>query len=131
MSLRPPTPTNASVTKTRMIGNVITTAPKYRPMIKVPDAKPQQLSFRGVLTPTTVLAEGRVGSSYPALRRPFLTLVGFQGDWLGDEDFRDSPWFHDPRGTWERWRAAGADGAIVLARTTDDIDALVEAVALL
>jgi alkanesulfonate monooxygenase SsuD/methylene tetrahydromethanopterin reductase-like flavin-dependent oxidoreductase (luciferase family) len=55
-------------------------------------------------------------------------LVGFQGDWLGDEDFRDSPWFHDPRGTWERWRAAGADGAIVLARTTDDIDALVEAV---
>ena len=55
-------------------------------------------------------------------------LVGFQGDWLGDEDFRDSPWFHDPRGTWERWRAAGADGALVLARTTDDIDALVEAV---
>ena len=55
-------------------------------------------------------------------------LVGFQGDWLGDEAFRDSPWFHDPRGTWDRWREAGADGAIVLARTTDDVDALVEAV---
>ena len=55
-------------------------------------------------------------------------LVGFQGDWLGDEPFRDTPWFHAPRETWERWRAAGADGAIVLARTTDDVDALVEAV---
>jgi alkanesulfonate monooxygenase SsuD/methylene tetrahydromethanopterin reductase-like flavin-dependent oxidoreductase (luciferase family) len=56
-------------------------------------------------------------------------IVGFQGDWLGDELFRDSPWFHDPRGTWDRWREAGADGAIVLARTTDDVDAMVDAVA--
>lgn len=55
-------------------------------------------------------------------------LVGFQGDWLGDERFRDSPWFAEPRATWARWQAAGADGAIVLARTTDDVDALVEAV---
>lgn len=55
-------------------------------------------------------------------------LVGFEGDFLGDEAFRDSPWFHEPRATWERWRAAGADGAIVLARTSDDVDALVEAV---
>ena len=56
-------------------------------------------------------------------------LVGFQGDWLGDESFRDTPWFHDPRATWERWREAGADGAIVLARTTEDVDALVDSVA--
>ncbi|MEO6207775.1 MAG: LLM class flavin-dependent oxidoreductase [Candidatus Limnocylindrales bacterium] len=56
-------------------------------------------------------------------------IVGFQGAWLGDESFRDSPWCHDPRATWERWRDAGADGAIVLARTTDDVDALVDAVA--
>ena len=56
-------------------------------------------------------------------------IVGFQGDWLGDESFRDSPWFHEPRATWERWLGAGADGAIVLARTTDDVDALVDAVA--
>jgi alkanesulfonate monooxygenase SsuD/methylene tetrahydromethanopterin reductase-like flavin-dependent oxidoreductase (luciferase family) len=55
-------------------------------------------------------------------------LVGFQGDWLGDGSFRDTPWFADPRDTWARWRAAGADGAIVLARSTDDIDALVDAV---
>jgi alkanesulfonate monooxygenase SsuD/methylene tetrahydromethanopterin reductase-like flavin-dependent oxidoreductase (luciferase family) len=53
--------------------------------------------------------------------------VGFQGDWLGDADIATSPWCQDPRATWERWRDTGADGAIVLARTTDDIDALVGA----
>jgi alkanesulfonate monooxygenase SsuD/methylene tetrahydromethanopterin reductase-like flavin-dependent oxidoreductase (luciferase family) len=54
-------------------------------------------------------------------------IVGFQGDWLGDESIEASPWVLAPRETWERWHAAGADGAIVLARTTADIDALVEA----
>lgn len=55
--------------------------------------------------------------------------VGFEGgDWLGDANIAESPWCRDPRGSWERWRAAGADGAIVLARTTADVDALVEAV---
>ena len=54
-------------------------------------------------------------------------LVGFQGDWLGDESIDDSPWVVEPRDTWARWHAAGADGAIVLARTMSDIDALVDA----
>jgi alkanesulfonate monooxygenase SsuD/methylene tetrahydromethanopterin reductase-like flavin-dependent oxidoreductase (luciferase family) len=54
-------------------------------------------------------------------------LVGFQGEWLSDETLDDSPWVLDPRGTWEPWREAGADGAIVLARTTADVDALVDA----
>jgi alkanesulfonate monooxygenase SsuD/methylene tetrahydromethanopterin reductase-like flavin-dependent oxidoreductase (luciferase family) len=54
--------------------------------------------------------------------------AGFQGDWLGDQSIADSPWIREPRAEWERWREAGADGAIVLARTTDDIDALVDAV---
>ena len=55
-------------------------------------------------------------------------IVGFQGDWLGEADIADSPWCRDPRGEWERWHEIGADGAIVLARTTSDVDALVEAV---
>lgn len=55
-------------------------------------------------------------------------LVGFQGDWLANEPIRGTPWIDAPRETWERWREAGADGAIVLARSTDDVDALVEAV---
>ena len=56
-------------------------------------------------------------------------LVGFQGDWLGDSSIRDTGWTQDPRATWERWHEAGADGAIVLVRSTDDVDALVDAVA--
>jgi alkanesulfonate monooxygenase SsuD/methylene tetrahydromethanopterin reductase-like flavin-dependent oxidoreductase (luciferase family) len=55
--------------------------------------------------------------------------VGFQGEWLSDESIVDSPWVREPRATWERWREAGADGAIVLARTTEDVDALVDSVA--
>lgn len=54
-------------------------------------------------------------------------LVGFQGDWLADADIRDTTWIEAPRETWQRWHEAGADGAIVLARTTEDVDALVEA----
>ncbi len=56
-------------------------------------------------------------------------IVGFQGDWLSDESIVESPWVTDPRATWERWKVAGADGAIVLARTTGDVDALVAATA--
>jgi alkanesulfonate monooxygenase SsuD/methylene tetrahydromethanopterin reductase-like flavin-dependent oxidoreductase (luciferase family) len=55
-------------------------------------------------------------------------LVGFQGDWLGEADIAQSPWVREPRAEWERWREIGADGAIVLARTTSDVDALVDAV---
>jgi alkanesulfonate monooxygenase SsuD/methylene tetrahydromethanopterin reductase-like flavin-dependent oxidoreductase (luciferase family) len=54
-------------------------------------------------------------------------IVGFQGDWLSDESIADSPWVNAPRETWARWHEAGADGVIVLARTTADVDALVAA----
>jgi alkanesulfonate monooxygenase SsuD/methylene tetrahydromethanopterin reductase-like flavin-dependent oxidoreductase (luciferase family) len=57
-----------------------------------------------------------------------LVLVGFQGDWLGDADLAESEWIREPVAASERWAAAGADGAIVLARTTADVDALVAAV---
>ena len=56
-------------------------------------------------------------------------LVGFQGDWLGDASAPRHRLVRTIRarpGT--RWHEAGADGAIVLARTTDDVDALVDAV---
>lgn len=54
--------------------------------------------------------------------------VGFQGEWLSDETLEGSPWVEAPRETWDRWHEAGADGAIVLARTTADVDLLVDAV---
>jgi alkanesulfonate monooxygenase SsuD/methylene tetrahydromethanopterin reductase-like flavin-dependent oxidoreductase (luciferase family) len=56
-------------------------------------------------------------------------LVGFQGDWLGESDVAETEWVREPRAARERWREIGADGAIVLARSTADVDALVEAVA--
>jgi alkanesulfonate monooxygenase SsuD/methylene tetrahydromethanopterin reductase-like flavin-dependent oxidoreductase (luciferase family) len=55
-------------------------------------------------------------------------IVGFQGDWLSDEPITGSPWVTAPREAWARWHEAGADGAIVLARSTADVDALVDAV---
>jgi alkanesulfonate monooxygenase SsuD/methylene tetrahydromethanopterin reductase-like flavin-dependent oxidoreductase (luciferase family) len=57
-----------------------------------------------------------------------LVLVGFQGDWLGDAAVADTEWVREPGAARERWAAAGADGAIVLARTTEDVDALVSAI---
>ncbi len=39
-----------------------------------------------------------------------------------------SPWVEDPAGAAARWRAAGADGAVLGARTTQDVDLLVDAV---
>jgi alkanesulfonate monooxygenase SsuD/methylene tetrahydromethanopterin reductase-like flavin-dependent oxidoreductase (luciferase family) len=62
-------------------------------------------------------------------RKDQTVLVGFQGDWLADGSIRDTDWYRAPRETWAHWRAIGADGAIVLARSTDDVDALVDSVA--
>lgn len=61
-------------------------------------------------------------------REDQLVLVGFQGDWSNDDAISDTSWFDHPRETWARWEATGADGAIVLARSTEDVDALVTAV---
>jgi len=56
-------------------------------------------------------------------------MVGFQGeDWLSDEPITGSPWVEAPRDEWARWQEAGADGVIVLARSSADVDALVDAV---
>jgi cytochrome c biogenesis protein len=50
-------------------------------VIKEASTKGKQFGFRGVFTPTTVTdASRRVGSSFPGLRLPALTLVGFTGD---------------------------------------------------
>lgn len=60
-------------------------------------------------------------------REDQLVLVGFQGEWLSDESVADTEWVREPAAARERWRAAGADGAIVLARTTEDVAALIGA----
>jgi alkanesulfonate monooxygenase SsuD/methylene tetrahydromethanopterin reductase-like flavin-dependent oxidoreductase (luciferase family) len=57
-------------------------------------------------------------------------IVGFQGGREKDASVViDSPWVTEPRATWERWREAGADGAVLTARSTEDVDALVDSAA--
>src|SRR5439155_2715124 len=52
-------------------------------------------------------------------------LVGF--DITKRDRLADSPWVTRPAEEAARWEAAGADGAVVMARTTEDVDALIEA----
>ena len=54
--------------------------------------------------------------------------LGFGGGKSGEDALGDSPWVESPRDEWARWAAQGVDEAIVTARTTNDIDALVRAV---
>jgi alkanesulfonate monooxygenase SsuD/methylene tetrahydromethanopterin reductase-like flavin-dependent oxidoreductase (luciferase family) len=58
-------------------------------------------------------------------RRGQRVLVAF--DLPDGERLEDSLWTKAPEAEAERWRAAGADGAIVAAKTTADVDALVHA----
>ncbi len=52
-------------------------------------------------------------------------LVGFE--LAKGARLADSAWIQDPSGMAGRWQAAGADGVVLSARTTADVDALVGA----
>jgi cytochrome c biogenesis protein len=50
-------------------------------VVKVPDARPQELGFAGVFLPTAVpLAGGRLGSAFPAAWIPRVSLVSYAGN---------------------------------------------------
>jgi cytochrome c biogenesis protein len=49
-------------------------------VIKVPDARPQQLGFAGVFLPTAVDVNGRLGSAFPAPLNPAVSLVSYAGN---------------------------------------------------
>jgi alkanesulfonate monooxygenase SsuD/methylene tetrahydromethanopterin reductase-like flavin-dependent oxidoreductase (luciferase family) len=134
-------------------GGPVTRPSRFYPLedaVAFPVPEPAPRIIIGGETPAGARLAGRIGDGWNTFDDNFETslplylealeeagrprdqqtvIVGFQGDWLGEESFRDPAWFHEPRATWERWKEAGADGAIVLARTTDDVDALVESVA--
>lgn len=134
-------------------GGPVTRPSPYYPLedaVAFPVPEPAPPIIIGGETPAGARLAGRIGDGWNTFDDNFETslplylealeeagrprdqqtvIVGFQGDWLGEESFRETAWFHEPRATWERWNEAGADGAIVLARTTDDVDALVESVA--
>lgn len=54
--------------------------------------------------------------------------VGFGSGKSGQDALTGSPWIEAPRETWARYAETGVDEAIVTARTTNDVDALVGAV---
>jgi alkanesulfonate monooxygenase SsuD/methylene tetrahydromethanopterin reductase-like flavin-dependent oxidoreductase (luciferase family) len=116
--------------------------------LPVPDPAPPIII--GGETPAGARLAGRIGDGWSAFDNNFeqnlplylealaatgrarasqRVLVGFQGDWLADTDIAKTEWIREPRAAWERWHEIGADGAIVLARSTADVDALVDAVA--
>jgi alkanesulfonate monooxygenase SsuD/methylene tetrahydromethanopterin reductase-like flavin-dependent oxidoreductase (luciferase family) len=134
-------------------GGPVTRPSRFYPLedaVAFPVPEPAPRIIIGGETPAGARLAGRIGDGWNTFDDNFETslplyldaleeagrprdqqtvIVGFQGDWLGDESFRETAWFHEPRATWERWNEAGADAAIVLARTTDDVDGLVESVA--
>lgn len=114
----------------------------------VPDPPPR-IIIGGETRPGAALA-ARIGDGWTAFEEDFrenqpvylegleeagrsraeqTVIVGFQGDFDKDaSSVLDSEWIRAPREAWERWRDAGADGVIVTARTTEDVDALVDSV---
>jgi G6PDH family F420-dependent oxidoreductase len=75
------------------------------------------------LLPTYLEALAASGKS----RSDAWIAVGFGSGKSGRDALSGSPWVEAPGETWQRYAAAGADEVIVPARTTADIDALVEA----
>ena len=61
-------------------------------------------------------------------REDVMVVVGMGSGRSRQDNLVGGPWVSAPRDEWARWQAAGADAVIVTARTSDDIDALVDAV---
>ena len=134
-------------------GGPVTRESPYYPLhdaVAFPVPQPPPPIVIGGETPAGARLAGRIGDGWSAFDDNFerhlplylealaasgrrrdaqRVLVGFQGDWLGEADVAETEWVREPRAAWERWREVGADGAIVLARSTADVDALVDAVA--
>ncbi|MBI3752414.1 MAG: LLM class flavin-dependent oxidoreductase [Chloroflexi bacterium] len=112
----------------------------------VPDPAPRILI--GAESPAGVRLAARIGDGwapedavYAQLLPAYLDALAAAGRPRADvavvvgmasgRSYRDNlvggPWVTAPRETWAGWRDAGADEVIVTARTTADIDALVEA----
>jgi alkanesulfonate monooxygenase SsuD/methylene tetrahydromethanopterin reductase-like flavin-dependent oxidoreductase (luciferase family) len=69
----------------------------------------------------TLAAAGRARADTPV-------IVGWEGGRAGEDALAGSPWIARPAEEWASWHARGADGVVVLARTTADVDRLVAAV---
>ncbi|MDQ3128498.1 MAG: LLM class flavin-dependent oxidoreductase [Chloroflexota bacterium] len=141
-----------AVVRALWTGGPVTRPSPYYPLheaVAFPIPVPAPAIVIGGETPAGARLAGRIGDGWSAFDDNFeqnlpiylealdsagrsradqQVLVGFQGEWLAESDIAESPWVREPRAEWQRWQEIGADGAIVLARTTADVDALVEAV---
>ena len=121
---------------------------QLRDAVAHPVPSPAPRILVGAESPAGVRLAARIGdgwapedSVYESLRDGYLEALAAAGRDRGDvrivvgmgsgrsyqDNLVDGPWVREPRGEWERWHEAGADTILVTARTTADIDALVEA----
>ncbi len=130
-------------------GGPVTRASLYYPLEEAfafPVPAPAPPIIVGAETPAGAALAGRIGDGWtvPAgllLERLPVYLDALAGtgrersttrvlaafDLGKGESLAGSPWVEDPAGSAVRWREAGADGAVVGARTTADVDLLVHA----
>jgi alkanesulfonate monooxygenase SsuD/methylene tetrahydromethanopterin reductase-like flavin-dependent oxidoreductase (luciferase family) len=133
-------------------GGPVTRPSPFYPLVDayarpIPDPAPRILV--GGETPPGARLAGRIGDGWTTFVNNFeanlplylealeaagkaradqLVIVGYQGDdWLDHGRLAGTEWVRDPRATWQRWKEAGADGAIVTVKAPEDVDALVEA----
>lgn len=77
-------------------------------VVRVPDALPEQLAFRGFFYPTAAtLTTGALTSIHPDLRNPVLTLFAYKGDLGLDSGIPQNVYALDPSGL----TAIAGDGA--------------------
>jgi alkanesulfonate monooxygenase SsuD/methylene tetrahydromethanopterin reductase-like flavin-dependent oxidoreductase (luciferase family) len=133
-------------------GGPVTRESRFYPLVEahafpVPDPAPPLLIGAG--SPAGVRLAARIGDGWAAEIDRFEELLpryrealaaagrsiddawialGFGGGRTGEDALGGSPWIERPREEWARWAGMGVDEAIVTARTTGDIDALVAAV---
>ncbi|MBX3091619.1 MAG: cytochrome c biogenesis protein ResB [Cryobacterium sp.] len=79
-------------------------------VIRVPDALPEQLAFRGFFYPTAgQLSSGALTSIHPDLRNPVLTLFAYSGDLGLDSGIPQNVYALDPKGLTQ---IAGGDSGV-------------------
>jgi alkanesulfonate monooxygenase SsuD/methylene tetrahydromethanopterin reductase-like flavin-dependent oxidoreductase (luciferase family) len=140
-----------AVLRALFAGGPVSRPSPYYPLegaVARPAVRPVPRIVVGGETPAGARLAGRIGDGWTAFDVTFeaslplylealesagrrradqLVLLGVQGGRSGEDALGGSPWVHAPRETWQRWRSAGADGAVVTVRTTADVDALVAA----
>jgi alkanesulfonate monooxygenase SsuD/methylene tetrahydromethanopterin reductase-like flavin-dependent oxidoreductase (luciferase family) len=60
-------------------------------------------------------------------RSPGPIVVAWEGGRAGEDALAGSPWIERPREEWSSWRDRGAAEVVLVARTTADVDRLVDA----